>query len=146
MSSLSIQGLIKIRLDPCWKDLTCMNYHYQVNVHIYFITSFICISSFFPFLVVSLSPCSFFTYPISPFPSSLFTSLLSLLPQTQPVPNPISYYLHQTPESVHKMETLANHAVELVAPFLLVLPRPIRTFGGIVQVLFQVWLLSTTIA
>ncbi|CAI8055772.1 Lipase maturation factor 1 [Geodia barretti] len=82
-------GLIKIRLDPCWKDLTCMNYHYQ----------------------------------------------------TQPVPNPISYYLHQTPESVHKMETLANHAVELVAPFLLVLPRPIRTFGGIVQVLFQVVLI-----
>lgn len=24
-------GLIKVRGDPCWMDLTCMNYHYQVG-------------------------------------------------------------------------------------------------------------------
>ncbi len=24
------QGLIKIRGDQCWRDLTCMNYHYEV--------------------------------------------------------------------------------------------------------------------
>ncbi|CAG0886058.1 unnamed protein product [Darwinula stevensoni] len=44
-------GLIKIRGASCWKDLTCMNYHYE----------------------------------------------------TQPVPNPFSYYLHQTPETIHKV-------------------------------------------
>jgi len=38
-------GLIKIRGDACWKDFTCMNYHYE----------------------------------------------------TQPVPNPLSFYMHKTP-------------------------------------------------
>lgn len=57
-------GLIKIRGDQCWRDLTCMNYHYE----------------------------------------------------TQPVPNPLSYYMHQSPEVIHKMETLVNHVVELVSP------------------------------
>ncbi|XP_065065932.1 lipase maturation factor 1-like [Rhopilema esculentum] len=82
-------GLIKIRGDKCWRDLTCMNYHYQ----------------------------------------------------TQPVPNPVSYYLHQSPEVIHKIETLGNHFVELVAPFLLFLPRPFRITGGIIQILFQVILI-----
>ncbi len=27
------QGLIKIRGDQCWRDLTCMNYHYEVHSH-----------------------------------------------------------------------------------------------------------------
>ena len=26
-----VQGLIKIRGDQCWRDLTCMNYHYEVQ-------------------------------------------------------------------------------------------------------------------
>lgn len=82
-------GLIKIRGDQCWRDLTCMNYHYE----------------------------------------------------TQPVPNPISYYMHQSPEIFHKFETLSNHFVELVAPFLLFLPRPLRIIGGAIQILFQVILI-----
>ncbi|KXJ05572.1 Lipase maturation factor 1, partial [Exaiptasia diaphana] len=82
-------GLIKIRGDKCWRDLTCMNYHYE----------------------------------------------------TQPVPNPISYYLHQSPEIFHKFETLSNHFVELAAPFLLFLPRPFRITGGIIQIAFQVILI-----
>lgn len=28
--SLCFQGLIKIRGDKCWRDLTCMDYHYEV--------------------------------------------------------------------------------------------------------------------
>ena len=28
---LFVQGLIKIRGDQCWRDLTCMNYHYEVS-------------------------------------------------------------------------------------------------------------------
>ncbi|XP_070580075.1 lipase maturation factor 1-like [Ptychodera flava] len=83
-------GLIKIRGDKCWRDLTCMNYHYQ----------------------------------------------------TQPVPNPISYYMHQEPEFFHKFETLSNHFIELVAPFLLVIPwRPAIMTGGFLQILFQVVLI-----
>ncbi|ELU02414.1 hypothetical protein CAPTEDRAFT_179420 [Capitella teleta] len=79
-------GLIKIRGDKCWRDLTCMNYHYQ----------------------------------------------------TQPVPNPISYYMHNEPEVFHQFETLVNHFVELLAPFFLLMGRRMRMIGGSVQIIFQV--------
>lgn len=82
-------GLIKIRGDHCWRDLTCMNYHYE----------------------------------------------------TQPVPNPLSYYLHQMPEVMHMAETMANHIIELIVPFLIFLPRPFRITCGLLQILFQVVLI-----
>jgi hypothetical protein len=42
-------------------------------------------------------------------------------------------------EIFHKMETLANHLVELPLPFLSLIPdRRIQLFAGVVQVLFQV--------
>lgn len=79
-------GLIKIRSDQCWRDLTCMNYHYT----------------------------------------------------TQPVPGPLSALFHATPESFHHFETAVNHAVELVLPWLLLVPwRPLRLTGAVVQILFQ---------
>ena len=31
LNFVSLQGLIKIRGDQCWRDLTCMNYHYEVS-------------------------------------------------------------------------------------------------------------------
>lgn len=43
--------------------------------------------------------------------------------QTQPVPNPISMRFHYTPDLFHRFETLVNHIVELVAPFLLLVPH-----------------------
>lgn len=82
-------GLIKIRGDQCWRDLTCMNYHYQ----------------------------------------------------TQPVPNPLSYFLHQSPESIHKLETAGNHIIELIVPFFLLWPRKLCIFAGFLQVLFQIILI-----
>lgn len=82
-------GLIKVRGDPCWMDLACMNYHYQ----------------------------------------------------TQPVPNPMSYYLHQSPEAIHKLETLGNHIIELLLPFFTFLPRPFMITCGIGQIMFQVILI-----
>ena len=85
-------GLIKIRGDQCWRDLTCMNYFYQ----------------------------------------------------TQPNPNPISYYIHFAPESWHMFETFGNHMVELVFPFFTLVP--LRIFGminGFFQILFQFILIST---
>ncbi|XP_046574863.1 LOW QUALITY PROTEIN: lipase maturation factor 1-like [Haliotis rubra] len=84
-------GLIKIRGDKCWRDLTCMNYHYE----------------------------------------------------TQPVPNPLSYFLHQSPELIHKMETLGNHFIELVAPFFLILGRRMTIIGGGIQIFFQVVLITS---
>lgn len=82
--------MIKIRGDQCWKDLTCMNYHYE----------------------------------------------------TQPNPMPTAYYMHQSPEFVHKFEVLGNHAVELGFGWLVILPnRMCKLVGGFFLVLFQVVLI-----
>lgn len=85
-------GLIKIRGDRCWTDLTCMNYFYA----------------------------------------------------TQPVPNPISYYVHQSPELIHKIETIGNHIVELIVPWFMLIPlRPVDLFVGVTQICFQCILVAT---
>lgn len=60
--------------------------------------------------------------------------------ETQPIPNPLSRYFHWMPPLWHKVEVLINHFVELVAPWLLVvpgLPVPLRRAGGIIQLIFQ---------
>ena len=85
-------GLIKIRGDPCWMDLTCMNYFYE----------------------------------------------------TQPVPNPLTYYAHHSPELFHKLETLSNHFVELFVPWLVFVPlRTVNIIVGVSQILFQCILVAT---
>lgn len=62
--------------------------------------------------------------------------LLSL--QTQPVPNPVAYYLHHSPWWFHRFETLSNHFIELLVPFFLFLGRRACIIHGILQILFQV--------
>lgn len=75
-------GLIKLRGDECWRNLTCMNYHHE----------------------------------------------------TQPMPNPLSWFFHNLPPAWHKVEVLGNFFFQLVAPFGLFLPQPIAAFsaGGII--------------
>ena len=58
--------------------------------------------------------------------------------QTQPVPNPLSYYFHQSPEILHKFETLSNHFIELIVPWFLLLPGRFTIACGIIQIIFQV--------
>jgi hypothetical protein len=82
-------GLIKLRGDPCWRDLTCLVFHYE----------------------------------------------------TQPNPNPLSWYFHQLPAWYHRLEVLFNHVVELLAPFFLFGPRRLRHLAGGLVVLFQVLLI-----
>src|SRR3989440_5562807 len=82
-------GLIKLRGDECWRDLTCMFYHYE----------------------------------------------------TQPIPNPVSRYLHFAPHWFHKLETLWNHFIELVVPWFSFGPRTARHIAGALLVLFQVFLI-----
>lgn len=82
-------GLIKLRGDPCWWDLTCLVHHYE----------------------------------------------------TQPLPSPLSWYLHQLPAWVHQGGVLFNHAVELVAPLMIFGPRRLRAAGGGLIALFQVLLI-----
>src|SRR5438876_2741242 len=78
-------GLIKLRGDPCWRDLTCLMYHYE----------------------------------------------------TQPIPNPISYYMHHAAPLMQKICVLWTHFEELIVPFFLFGPRNLRIIAGCLQALFQ---------
>jgi hypothetical protein len=82
-------GLIKLRGDPCWRDLTCLVYHYE----------------------------------------------------TQPLPNPISPYLHQLPVWMHQLGTLFNHLCELALPLFVFGPRRARHLAGALLLVFQVTLI-----
>jgi hypothetical protein len=82
-------GLIKFRGDPCWRDLSCLYYHYE----------------------------------------------------TQPIPNPISRYLHFAPAWFHKIETAWNHFVELIVPWFSFGPRHARHVAGVLLVSFQIILI-----
>jgi hypothetical protein len=84
-------GLIKLRGDECWRDLTCLVTHYE----------------------------------------------------TQPLPNPLSWALHQLPVSVQKGSVLFNHYAELIAPFLVFGPRAARLVGGVSIVVFQLLLVAS---
>lgn len=61
--------------------------------------------------------------------------------ETQPVPSPVSYYLHHSPQFIHSMEVLGNHIIELIVPWFLFLTRPFRLTCGVVQIMFQVILI-----
>ncbi len=80
-------GMIKLRGDPCWRDLTCLVYHYE----------------------------------------------------TQPIPNPISWYLAKSPLWLDKAGVLFNHVAELIAPFGALVPfAPVTRIAGVTMVLFQI--------
>jgi hypothetical protein len=82
-------GLIKMRGDRCWRDLTCLYYHHE----------------------------------------------------TQPMPNPLSWYFHHLPKRFHRLEVLGNHFAQLVAPVFLFAPQPIASLAGLVVLATQAWLL-----
>jgi len=84
-------GLIKLRGDPCWKDLTCLYYHYE----------------------------------------------------TQPMPNPLSWYFHGLPRSVHRFGVRFNHFAELVVPFAYFAPPPIAAAAGLITIFFHLWLMAS---
>ncbi|MEW1549919.1 lipase maturation factor family protein [Streptomyces tsukubensis] len=81
-------GLIKMRGDPCWRDLTCLYYHHE----------------------------------------------------TQPMPGPLSRLFHLLPRPLHRVETAANHVVQLVVPFGLFAPQPVATVAAGLIVATQLWL------
>lgn len=82
-------GLIKLRGDSCWRELTCLVYHYE----------------------------------------------------TQPVPNPLSAWLHFMPDWLHKLGAIVNHLCELVVPFFIFGPQRFRHLAGTCLVLFQGFLI-----
>ena len=64
--------------------------------------------------------------------------------ETQPNPNPLSYFAHQAPGAWHQFETFGNHVVELASPWLAFVPlRAAGMANGCLQILFQMILIST---
>ena len=63
--------------------------------------------------------------------------------ETQPMPNPMSWFAHHLPDRVHRTEVLGNHVVELAIPFLYFAPQPFAAIGGMATIFFQSWLMVT---
>ena len=60
--------------------------------------------------------------------------------ETQPMPNPLSWWFHHLPKPLHKAEVVGNHFAQLVVPFLLFAPQPVASWAAAVIVLTQLWL------
>jgi hypothetical protein len=82
-------GLIKLRGDSCWRDLTCLDYYFE----------------------------------------------------TQPMPNPLSWYFHWLPAWVHHGGVVFNHIAELIVPFGYFAMQPIAAVAGVVTIAFQLVLI-----
>lgn len=63
--------------------------------------------------------------------------------ETQPMPNPVSWFVHHLPKWMHRGEVLGNHIVQLVMPFLLFAPQPVASAAAGLIVLSQLWLVLT---
>ncbi len=60
--------------------------------------------------------------------------------ETQPMPNPLSWYFHHLPRPLHRVEVLANHLAQLVVPFGLFGPQPVADIAGTIIIITQLWL------
>jgi lipase maturation factor len=60
--------------------------------------------------------------------------------ETQPMPNPLSWFFHKLPRRLHRAETIGNFVAQLVLPFGLFLPQPFATAAAVLMVLTQLYL------
>src|SRR4029450_10694868 len=81
-------GMIKLRGDACWRNLTCMDYHHE----------------------------------------------------TQPLPNPLSWFFHHLPRPLHRVEVAGNFFAQLILPWGLFLPQPFATLAASLMILTQLYL------
>ncbi|MBM7503880.1 lipase maturation factor family protein [Agromyces aurantiacus] len=63
--------------------------------------------------------------------------------ETQPMPGPLSRQAHLLPRWFHRLEVVGNHVAQLVVPFLLFAPQPVRTVAAAVIIATQLWLVVT---
>jgi len=62
---------------------------------------------------------------------------------TQPIPNPIAWYVNQLPDWFHQMSVAATFVVELAVPFLYFAPRRLRFVGGALTIALQLLIILT---
>jgi hypothetical protein len=60
--------------------------------------------------------------------------------ETQPMPNPLSWFFHRLPRSLHRLEVVGNFAAQLVLPFGLFLPQPLASIAAILMIGTQLYL------
>ncbi|TFD33097.1 lipase maturation factor family protein [Cryobacterium cryoconiti] len=63
--------------------------------------------------------------------------------ETQPMPNPLSWFAHHLPRWFHRSEVVGNHFAQLVVPFFLFAPQPIASVAALIVILSQFWLVLT---
>ncbi|MDJ0323542.1 lipase maturation factor family protein [Cryobacterium sp. PH31-AA6] len=63
--------------------------------------------------------------------------------ETQPMPNPLSWFVHHLPRWFHRGEVVGNHFAQLVVPFFLFAPQPVASVAAAVIVATQFWLVFT---
>jgi hypothetical protein len=59
------------------------------------------------------------------------------------MPNPLSRSFHLLPRRIHRVEVLGNHVLQLGVPFLLFLPQPFASIGGLAVIGHQSWLIAS---
>lgn len=62
---------------------------------------------------------------------------------TQPIPNPLSWFVHHLPEWFHRFSVGGMFFIELVVPFFIFAPRRLRFAAGIVLAFLQILILLT---
>jgi hypothetical protein len=60
--------------------------------------------------------------------------------ETQPMPNPLSWFFHHLPRRLHRAETIGNFVAQLALPFGLFLPQPFATVAAVLMIATQVYL------
>ena len=63
--------------------------------------------------------------------------------ETQPLPNPLSWFAHRLPRGWHRLETVGNFVAQLVLPIGLFLPQPFATIAATLMILTQLYLVLT---
>ena len=63
--------------------------------------------------------------------------------ETQPIPNPVSAWLHHLPHGVQAAGVVLNHVAELVLPWCVFGPRRLRLIAGVGMAAFQLVLIAS---
>jgi hypothetical protein len=63
--------------------------------------------------------------------------------ETQPMPNPVSWFVHHLPKWFHRGEVIGSHFAQLVVPFFLFAPQPVASVAATIIILTQLWLVFT---